>query len=60
VVTQRFQIIFDKVAEAQSPTNESAVIVSVELSPLELDEILELGRLAALVAETEPTSFTST
>ena len=57
---QRFRIVFEKLNAALQDSDGAARLVAIEISVSELDEVRELGRLAALVSEVEPTSYTST
>jgi hypothetical protein len=55
----RFKVVFEKLAEVASsgdvPVPEASVLI-----PGELDEISELRRLSAELAEPEPQSYTVT
>jgi hypothetical protein len=59
VVESRFKVVFEKLAEValsgDVPVGEASVLI-----PGELDEISELRRLCAELAEPEPQSYTLT
>jgi len=58
--TPRFQIVFEKLAEAvgMESDDESAVVVTRAVA--EFNEIDELRRLALEIAEPEPMTYTTT
>ncbi|MHB1048395.1 MAG: hypothetical protein ACYC4P_20570 [Thermoanaerobaculia bacterium] len=58
--TPRFQIVFEKLAEAvgMESGDESAVVVTRAVA--EFNEIDELRRLALEIAEPEPMTYTTT
>ena len=59
--TPRFQIVFEKLAEAvgMESGDDSAVVV-VARAAVEFNEIDELRRLALEIAEPEPMTYTTT